>query len=380
MMKRFFWWLLLVALLLIGCAKVQDKDSQSSEEPNEFMQPVLELEGYNRLGNLIYSKSGKYYSLRNNQLSEIKITRFESSIMYKNETYDIQFEWCIIDEKVYVFMDEEVEGFLVENIEDCHSAVLLHKYIRLEGIEASFLCDLEENTISLLVDKDSINCDSIESVKVSSNLVNMIINADKQTKSFYFDGTKFMDVSDMCGVKTYEGIDSVFVEDKVLASCIEILNNDSYTPVISCYVYDSIDETVVQTVKEMPLYLQNSQERGLILYGNRYGTFYSTDGFLGIYDMLMSTSMITELQITNVAQIQDMGERFFAVVLNTGQIALLQKADGEIIKITEERIEFTLGVNLFIRDSHLYVEEIVEGIVYIYGLTIPEMLSEENKC
>ena len=98
---------------------------------------------------------------------------------------------------------------------------------------------------------------------------------------------------------------------------------------------------VERTIDSMSSHSQSTQPNGVVLYGGRYATMGNASDVLVIMDVLDGTSVYTDIKFSNIAQIQDASEKHFAVILNTGEIFVVKKSNGKIIKRSKDNFDIS---------------------------------------
>lgn len=335
------------------------------EKQTSYEDIVLELENYQRVATLVYAKDHQFYTV-NDSVTPVKTNYFHSQILYKESTYEIDFLWCNIDGEIYTLSDETMpEEFLVEAIEDCTDKVLLHKIVPQEGKEATFLCDLTNQNCSLLVDKESLQANVINSVLVSPNADAYIVNAEKNQKSYLYIGNECVDLKKIIQRENVGKIDAIFVEDKALITTLDAVGGGQYSSVTSCYVYDIETGIVERTIDSMPFHLQSTQPNGVVLYGGRYATMGNASDALVIIDVLNGTSVYTDIRFSNIVGINDASENHFAVILNTGEVFVVKKSNGKIINRSKDNFDTKMGVSRVYKEEQLYIEKCYKGTIQV---------------
>ena len=335
------------------------------EKQTSYEDIVLELENYQRVAALVYVKDYQFYTIKDS-VTPVKTNYFHSEILYKESIYDIEFLWCNIDGEIYTLPDDAMpEDFLVEAIAGCNDRVLLRKIVPQEGSEAVFLCDLASQTCSLLVDKESLQANVINSVLVSPNMDAYVVNTEKNQKSYLYIGNECVDLKKVIQRENVGKIDAIFVEDKVLITTLDAVGGGQYSSVTSCYVYDIETGSVKRTIDSMPSHSQSTQPNGVVLYGGRYATMGNASDALVIIDMLNGTSVYTDIRFSNIVAINDASENHFAVILNTGEVFVVKKSNGKIIKRSKDNFDMKIGVSGVYKEEQLYIEKCYKGTIQV---------------
>lgn len=335
------------------------------EKQTTFEDIVLELKDYKRVSALVYVKDHQFYTIKDS-VTPVKTNYFHSQMQYKERSYDIEFLWCNIDDEIYTLLDEALqEDFVVEAIEGCPDNVQLRKIIPQVGSEAVFLCDLTNQTCALLTDKDSLQVDVMDSVLVSSNADAYIVNTEKNQNAYLYIGEECIDLKSIIQRDVMSQISAIFVEDKVLITITDKVYGGTYSSEISCYVYDLETKMVKQTMDSMPFYSQSTQPNGVVLYGGRYATMGNASDALVIIDVLNGTSVYTDIRFSNIVGINDASENHFAVILNTGEIFVVKKSNGKIIKRSKDNFDMKIGVSMVYKEEQLYIEKCYKGTIQV---------------
>lgn len=335
------------------------------EKQTSYEDIVLELENYQRVAALVYVKDHQFYTIKDS-VTPVKTNYFHSEILYKESIYDIEFLWCNIDGEIYTLPDDAMpEDFLVEAIADCNDRVLLRKIVPQEGSEAVFLCDLASQTCSLLVDKESLQANVINSVLVSSNIDAYIVNTEKNQNAYLYIGTECVDLKKVIQREMVSQIDAIFVEDKVIITTTDKVYGGTHSYEISCYVYDIETGTVKRTIDSMPSHSQSTQPNGVVLYGGRYATMGNASDVLVIMDVLNGTSVYTDIRFSNIVGINDASENHFVVILNTGEVFVVKKSNGKIIKRSKDNFDTKMGVSRVYKEEQLYIEKCYKGTIQV---------------
>lgn len=335
------------------------------EKQTSYEDIVLELENYQRVAALVYVKDHQFYTIKDS-VTPVKTNYFHSEILYKESIYDIEFLWCNIDGEIYTLPDDAMpEDFLVEAIVGCNDRVLLRKIVPQEGSEAVFLCDLASQTCSLLADKESLQANVINSVLVSSNIDAYIVNTEKNQNAHLYVGTECVDLKKVIQREMVSQIDAIFVEDKVIITTTDKVYGGTHSYEISCYVYDIETGSVKRTIDSMPSHSQSTQPNGVVLYGGRYATMGNASDALVIIDMLNGTSVYTDIRFSNIVAINDASENHFAVILNTGEVFVVKKSNGKIIKRSKDNFDMKIGVSGVYKEEQLYIEKCYKGTIQV---------------
>ena len=172
--------------------------------------------------------------------------------------------------------------------------------------------------------------------------------------------------------KKYYSLNARYIDGKVLIIGEEESADASQTNYMTHYLYSFEQNTLTQVMEPIPKYHDTVYPYGITYDGGRYATNRNTDDFLWIVDLISGKSVNTGIRNEDVWIIQEASNEHYAVVLQTGEIAVVEKESGAVIKRTKYQLD-SIPQYIRYKDGLVYIEP-VGSFVYViseFAVTVP---------
>lgn len=151
-------------------------------------------------------------------------------------------------------------------------------------------------------------------------------------------------------------------KNKELIIAIEAVGGDYTSQMTTCYVYSQENGSLTQMIEPTPSEGNASVLHGLTFYGGRYATKSDINGEITIVDALEGTSISTGISCEDVESIRnDENDTYFIIHYKTGEIAIVEKNSGVMIKKTRFKANFSIASASY-KDEKLYVQSRSDGV------------------
>ena len=172
---------------------------------------------------------------------------------------------------------------------------------------------------------------------------------------FYYGDSEVLNLDEVMAGKNYNSLGAMYIDGTVLILSVEYINNTSHDMATTCYLYSLEDGSLIQTIESTPSRVNELGEMGLIFYGDQYATNVNSDGNVEIMDAITGSRYSTGIYYRDVSYICSAGEQHLAIVYTNGEIAIVEKSSGQIIKKSKFKVDFQVNGILY-KDDLLYVE------------------------
>lgn len=151
-----------------------------------------------------------------------------------------------------------------------------------------------------------------------------------------------------------DSLDAKYIEGQVIVFDIRYTDSDTMKPIATVYVYSKEEQSLTPYMFSVPLY-SKEQPQGLRLSGGRYPTMGNDKGEIVIVDLLTGENVNTGISYEKIDYIWSACEEYYAVAYKTGEIALVSKARGEVVKQTKYQLNF-IPDGIVYQDDMLYIQ------------------------
>ena len=148
-------------------------------------------------------------------------------------------------------------------------------------------------------------------------------------------------------------LDAKYIEGQIIVFDIRYPNSDSTQSIATVYRYSKEEQSLTPYMFSVPLY-SAYQPYGLDVKFGRYPTMGNEEGEILIVDLLTGESVNTGILFENVEEIQDASEDYYAFVYKTGEIAIIDKVSGNLLKKTKYTYDFE-PYSIIYQDDMLYI-------------------------
>ena len=184
---------------------------------------------------------------------------------------------------------------------------------------------------------------------------------------FYYGDSEVLNLDEVMAGKNYSSLGAMYIDGKVLILSVEYINNTSYDMATTCYLYSLEDGSLIQTIESTPSRFNEWGEMGLIFHGDQYATNVNSDCNVEIVDAITGSRYSTGIYYQDVSSIRSAGEQHLAIVCTNGEIAIVEKTSGQIIKKSKFKVNFDVNGILY-KDDLLYVETWTGGY-YVFVIS-----------
>lgn len=184
---------------------------------------------------------------------------------------------------------------------------------------------------------------------------------------FYYGDSEALNLDEVMAGKNYSSLGAMYIDGKVLILSVEYINNTSYDMATTCYLYSLEDGSLIQTIESTPSRVNEWGEMGLIFHGDQYATNVNSDRNVEIVDAITGSRYSTGIYYQDVSSIRSAGEQHLAIVCTNGEIAIVEKTSGQIIKKSKFKVNFDINGILY-KDDLLYVETWTGGY-YVFVIS-----------
>ena len=184
---------------------------------------------------------------------------------------------------------------------------------------------------------------------------------------FYYGDSEVLNLDEVMAGKNYSSLGAMYIDGKVLILSVEYINNTSYDMATTCYLYSLEDGSLIQTIESTPSRVNEWGEMGLIFHGDQYATNVNSDRNVEIVDAITGSRYSTGIYYQDVSSIRSAGEQHLAIVCTNGEIAIVEKTSGQIIKKSKFKVNFDVNGILY-KDDLLYVETWTGGY-YVFVIS-----------
>jgi len=173
--------------------------------------------------------------------------------------------------------------------------------------------------------------------------------------NFYFGNSEILNLDLLMAEKSYDDLGAMYIDGKVLIISIEYVGGGNASAMTTCYVYSKEDGSLIQTIESTPSRVNEWGNIGLTFYGDQYAMHADSTGELQIVNALEGTRCNTGIYYNDVSSIYSAGPQHFAIVYNTREIVIVEKASGQIVKKTKDKINGAIN-DVVYKDDMLYIE------------------------
>ena len=338
------------------------------EDSNQYI-PTVTLNGdnYDIDGNIWKNKTdGKYYYLQGDKLCEIEMNEFYS--LYKDNTYTIEFQWCLIDGELCIFQSSEADAdFNVKAVDGNTEVVVAERIIPMEGSTDFIVCNIKEGTVKPLFEGMLSQYIAVDSIDVSKDVTKAVLTSKEPYGQMYFDGETVIDVGQLCGEEEADRLGAHFVGDYMIICAINYEQKDVSKPFISVYSYDVNNKSIQKYINNEKSYLQATDTKGWRILG-RYG-YCDTDDKINILDLTNnSKTVLEELKIEEVYDIREVDEKYISVIYKDGLVEIIDASTGVVVGKLENGLNYLSGVNIYSYNGEFYAGVWNEGEYSIYNI------------
>ena len=157
-------------------------------------------------------------------------------------------------------------------------------------------------------------------------------------------------------------IDAKYIDGQVVVFSIVYPPNSDYTNgVATVYLYSEAEQSLTPIMHSVPLY-SSKQPQGLDIKYGRYAICGDDAEKICVVDLLTGTYTNTEFYYDEIESIMSVSDKYFAFVYRTGEIYLIDKVSGGVVKGTKYALNF-IPEDIRYQDDMLYVS-------FDYGTTV----------
>lgn len=188
--------------------ETQNDETQNDETQNDqssdgdtWLKPAYEYNG---------DASTAFLSMENHQLIELQGNTFSATYTHNGQTYEVQFEWCVVGNKVVYKTDKDFPDDLqLETINGCTNKILIAQTARAMDRVGFKVCDLENNTIEPLLGGriDAELAGAYELSSLNPEWTSAIVVESETGKNYYFDMYQTIDLGEL--ISKQEGFEFV---------------------------------------------------------------------------------------------------------------------------------------------------------------------------
>ena len=177
-------------------------------------------------------------------------------------------------------------------------------------------------------------------------------------------------VKELVPDKNYDSFDAMYIDDKILIIGWEYSDNADEPYYATHYLYSIEKNTLTQIMERTPRYVESKFPNGMTYYGGRYATNRNTDGMLWTIELISGKGVNTGIRNDDIKLITNASSDHYVVVLWSGEMLVVEKASGEVIKKAKYHLSDTLMSNPYIsihyKDELLYLEP-AGSFIYVFS-------------
>ena len=165
--------------------------------------------------------------------------------------------------------------------------------------------------------------------------------------------------------KIYDELRAMYIDGKIVViSTVYKYEDSGKVDYATHYLFSLEQNSLTQIMEATPLYREGGQPYGIVYDGGRYISKRNTDGTLWIVDLVDGSSVNTGIQNDDIKFIKNASEEHYAIVYQTGEIAIVEKESGQLIKKSKYQLKVTPS-SIRYKDELIYVELISRQVLVI---------------
>lgn len=173
--------------------------------------------------------------------------------------------------------------------------------------------------------------------------------------NFYYDESEVLNLDEVMKGKRYTNLGALYLDGKILIISTGIEGINFTEQITTCYLYSKEDGSLTEIIEPTPSRISKRGKMGLTFYGGRYATMGNTDGELLIVDAIEGNNINTGIHYKDIDVVRNASDQHFAVQYMSGEIVVIEKASGEIIKKTKDKMHITIN-GIVYKEDKLYIE------------------------
>ena len=178
--------------------------------------------------------------------------------------------------------------------------------------------------------------------------------------NFYYKGELLVNLDELtAGISSInsDSYEARYVDGNIIIVCRESrTENNLLNDYAIILLYSLEDGTIRQLVDAIP-FRSSTHPYGLHLDYDTYATMGSESEEVLILDLRTGKSVNTGIHYDDIDYIANASDEHFAVLYKTGEIAIVEKSTGQIIKKTKYQLNFAPHVIVY-ADNMIYVEDV----------------------
>lgn len=180
---------------------------------------------------------------------------------------------------------------------------------------------------------------------------------------FKYDGyKKTLNLTELTGNKDGVELNALYMDGKVIVICREERGpNSAY---VTFYWYNEANQSLTKFADQVPGFVMGYTSFAYSFDYDRYAKWADGEENIVILDLVEGDIVETGIASKNVASIWNAGDDYYAVFYLNGQIAIVEKASGQKIKMSDYRFNVDPD-RLMYKDGILYAEFMSEKLVYV---------------
>lgn len=180
---------------------------------------------------------------------------------------------------------------------------------------------------------------------------------------FKYDGyTKKLNLTELLGSEENEELNALYIDGKVIV--IRRREHGPSNTYVTCYWYDEEEHSLTKFADEIPAFLAGYRLFGFRYTYDRYAAFEGREGKIVILDLLQGDTVETGIASSRITSISNVGDEYYAVFYQNGQVGIVEKETGQKIKMSKYRFNVEPD-RLMYKDGILYAAFMSDKLVYV---------------
>lgn len=275
--------------MLAGCRSLKNADTSAattaSISPDATQETLMDTTpyapgsfsladdiSYRVVNGFLISEDGQiFYRIDDGELVRITVTEDTISIPCEGKEYTQSYTWAEYDGEIGLWLPADTYLDL--------TAVKGNDLIRIEILNSTYFLLMNVDSGEILDPLGSLPEEMkarINDASFSPDGTRALLQCDKGDSLFLYSEGELTDLSEQCTAG--------YFLDNNTAILIKINTEDAWKPTVSTAVYSVDSRMVTQIYENIPLYRQDTQERGIRLFGSRYAVRIA--GTIQVLDLL----------------------------------------------------------------------------------------------
>ena len=180
---------------------------------------------------------------------------------------------------------------------------------------------------------------------------------------FKYDGyTKTLNLTELLGSEENEELNALYIDGQVIViRRREYRPNDAY---VTCYWYNEADQSLTEFADLIPAFVVGYRPFGFKYAYDRYATWENGEKKILILDLLQGDIVETGITSSRITSIRNVGDDYYAVFYQNGQVGIVEKETGQKVKMSKYRFNVEPD-RLMYKDGILYAAFMSDKLVYV---------------